>query len=66
MSNYPNIKTHNTLPKVLRHRAESMPKLLPYEIKTLEYGTKLLGKNIMIMFPTSLLVYLKRALNWVM
>ena len=61
MSNYPNIKTHNTLPKVLRHRAESMPTTI-----ALGYGTKLLGKNIMIMFPTSLLVYLRRALNWVM
>ena len=25
MSNYPNIKTHNTLPKILRHRSQTMP-----------------------------------------
>lgn len=25
MSNYPNIKTHNTLPKILRHRSKTMP-----------------------------------------
>ena len=26
MSNYPNIKTHNTLPKILRHRSQTMPR----------------------------------------
>ena len=45
MSNYPNIKTHNTLPKVLRHRAESMPTTIALRDKDLGIWNEITWKE---------------------
>ena len=45
MSNYPNIKTYNTLPKVLRHRAESMPTTIALRDKDLGIWNEITWKE---------------------
>ena len=45
MSNYPNIKTHNTLPKVLRHRAKSMPTTIALRDKDLGIWNEITWKE---------------------
>ena len=45
MSDYPNIKTHNTLPKVLRHRANSMPTTIALRDKDLGIWNEITWKE---------------------
>ena len=45
MSDYPNIKTYNTLPKVLRHRANSMPTTIALRDKDLGIWNEITWKE---------------------
>ena len=45
MSNYPNIKTHNTLPKILRHRSQTIPTTVALRNKDLGIWNEITWKE---------------------
>ena len=45
MTNYPDIKIHNTLPKILRHRSETMPSMVALRDKDLGIWNEITWKQ---------------------